>query len=128
METIGCLCFSIKENSLEMFYFHTPILKILFRRKQPNIHSNSLHWHSYTFPFQITCVAQSGVASLIPTRCHTFAEIDHEIISMTILLPSADTRRVVVSYKRKYVHEVLVKHLVKLAKENVWLGELTFPP
>ena len=35
-----------------------------------------------------------------------------------ILLPSADSRRVVVSYKRKYVHEVLVNHLVKLAQEK----------
>ena len=35
-----------------------------------------------------------------------------------ILLPSADSRRVVVSYKRKYVHEVLVNHLVKLALEK----------
>ena len=29
-----------------------------------------------------------GVASSIPTRFHTFVEIDHEIISMVILLPS----------------------------------------
>ena len=41
-------------------------------------------------------------------------EIDHEIISTAIVLPSADSRRVVVSYKRKYVHEVLVNRLVKL--------------
>ena len=27
-------------------------------------------------------------------------------------------RRVVVSYKQKYVHEVLVKHLVKFAQEK----------
>ena len=33
----------------------------------------------------------------------------------------------VVSYKQKYVHEVLVNHLVKLAQEKVWLGELTVP-
>ena len=45
-------------------------------------------------------------------------EIDHEIISTVILLPSADSRRVFVSYKRKYVHEVLVNHLVKLAQEK----------
>ena len=32
-----------------------------------------------------------GVASLIPARSHTFVEIDHEIISMVILLPSADS-------------------------------------
>ena len=55
-------------------------------------------------------------------------EIDHEIISTTILLPSADSRRVVTSNKRKYVHEVLVNSLVKLAQEKVWFGELTVPP
>ena len=32
--------------------------------------------------------------------------------------PSADSRRVVVSYKRKYVQEVLVNRLVKLAQEK----------
>ena len=38
------------------------------------------------------------------------------------------SRRVVVSYKRKYVHEVLVNCLFKLAQEKVWLGELTIRP
>ena len=38
-----------------------------------------------------TCLtADPGVASLIPVRSHTFVEIDHEIISTVILLPSAD--------------------------------------
>ena len=45
-------------------------------------------------------------------------EIDLEIISTAILLPSADSRMVVVRYKVKYVHEVLVNPLVKLAQEN----------
>ena len=31
-------------------------------------------------------------------------------------------RRVIVSYKRKYVHEVLVNCLFKLAQEKVWLA------
>ena len=31
-----------------------------------------------------------GVASLIPVRSHTFVDIDHEIFSTVILLPSAD--------------------------------------
>ena len=44
-----------------------------------------------------------------------FVEIDHEIIST-------------VSYKQKYVHEVLVNCLYELAQEKVWLGELTVPP
>ena len=43
---------------------------------------------------------------------------NHEIISKPIVLPSADSRRVVVSYKRKYVHKVLVNRLVKLAQEK----------
>ena len=45
----------------------------------------------------VTCLATDacltadpGVASSIPARYHTFVEIDHEIISMVILLPSAD--------------------------------------
>ena len=45
----------------------------------------------------VTCLATDasltadpGVASLIPDRSHTFVEIDHEIISTVILLPSAE--------------------------------------
>ena len=48
--------------------------------------------------------------SLLPARSHT--------ISTTILLPSADSRRVVVIYKGKYVHKVLVNCIVKLAQEK----------
>ena len=32
-----------------------------------------------------------GVTSSIPARSHTFVEVDHEIISTVILLPSADS-------------------------------------
>ena len=65
--------------------------------------------HVYVLPYftllcKPGCVAQSvtclatdacltadpGVASSIPARYHTFVEIDHEIISTVILLPSAD--------------------------------------
>ena len=35
--------------------------------------------------------ADPGVASLIPARSHTFVEIDHEIFSTVILLPSAES-------------------------------------
>ena len=51
-------------------------------------------------------------------RSHTFMEIGHEMISMAILLPSADSRRAVVSSNHKHVHEVLVNRLVKLAQEK----------
>ena len=47
-----------------------------------------------------------------------FRGIGHEIISTAIFLPSVDSRRVVVSYKRKYVHIVLVNRLVKLVQEK----------
>ena len=40
-------------------------------------------------------------------------------------LPLIHSRRVVVSYKRKYVHELLVNRLFKPAQEKVWLAELT---
>ena len=62
--------------------------------------------------------ADPGVVSSIPTRSHTFVKIDPEIIFTSILLPSADSKRVVVSYKGKYMHEVLVNCLVKLAQEK----------
>ena len=40
-----------------------------------------------------TCLtADPGVLSSIPAQSHTFVEIDNEIISMAILLPSADSR------------------------------------
>ena len=55
--------------------------------------------------------ADPGLASSISAQSHTFVEIDHEIISTAIFLPSADSRGFVVRYKRKYVHEVLVYHL-----------------
>ena len=61
--------------------------------------------HSALTQFKLSCVAQSltclatdacltadpGVASSSPGRPHTFVEIDHEIISMVILLPSAES-------------------------------------
>ena len=39
----------------------------------------------------VCLTADPGVASSIPVRSHTFVEIDHEMISMVILLPSADS-------------------------------------
>ena len=72
-----------------------------------------------------TCLTTDpGVACSIPAWPHTFVVIDREINSTAILLPSADLRRVVVSCERKYVHEVLVDHLVILAQEKMECGEL----
>ena len=45
-------------------------------------------------------------------------ESDHGIIFTDIILPSADSRRVAVSFKQKYVHEVLVYCLVKHVRKK----------
>ena len=57
-----------------------------------------LQWIPGRVAQSVTCLATDacltaipGVASSIPARSHTFVEIDHEIISMVILLPSADS-------------------------------------
>ena len=72
-----------------------------------------------------TCLtAYPGVANSISARSHIFVEIDHEIIYTAILLPSADSRRTVVSYDRA---NECVYSLVKFANEKVWLGELSVP-
>ena len=70
----------------------------------------------------VTCLATDacltaipGVASSFPVRSHTFVEIDHELRSFSSL-PLIHSRRVVVSYKRKYVHELLVNRLFKPAR------------
>ena len=44
----------------------------------------------------VSLTADPGVASSIPARYHTFVEIDYEIISTVILLPSAE------SFKKDY--------------------------
>ena len=79
----------------------------------------------YIIAQSVTCrtvdmclTADPGVASSIPARPHTFTEIYHEIISKVSLLTTADSRRFVVSHKRKFVHEVLVNCLVKLTQEK----------
>ena len=69
-----------------------------------------------------------GVASSIPVRSHTFVEIDHEMISTVILLPSADSfKKGCCQLQAKVLHELLVNRLFKPAQEKVWLGELTVP-
>ena len=79
----------------------------------------------------VTCLATDacltatpGVASVIPARSHTFVEIDHEIISTVILLPSAD------SFKKgccQLQAKVCARITGYLPRKKVWLGELTVP-
>ena len=60
------------------------------------------------------------VAGLIPAQSHTFVEIDHEIISIVILLFSTDSfKKGCCQLQAKDVHAVLVNRLFKLAQEKI---------
>ena len=62
-----------------------------------------------------------GVTSLIPARSHTFMEIDHEIISTAILLPFADSRRLVVSYRRNYNSLAAEQQTIKIKISSTYI-------
>ena len=69
------------------------------------------------------------VASSILARSHTFVEMDHEIISTVILLPSVDSfKKGCCQLQAKVCARITGYRLFKLAQEKVWLGELTVPP
>ena len=90
---------------------------------------------SYRVAQSVTCLATDacltaipGVASSIPARSHIFVEIDHEIISTVILLPSADSfKKGCCQLQAKVCAQLLVNRLFTPAQEKVWLGELTVP-
>ena len=84
----------------------------------------------------VTCLATDacltadpGVASSIPVRSHTFVEIDHEIISTAILLPSADfiQEGLLSVTSESMCTNYWLNRLFKPAQEKVWLSELTVP-
>ena len=80
----------------------------------------------------VTCLATDasltadpGVASSFLAWSHTFTEIDYEIISTVILLPSAE------SFKKdccRLQAKVCAVACSSLPWKKVWLGELTVPP
>ena len=62
---------------------------------------------------------RSRVASSIPARSHTFVEIDHEIISTVIRLPSAESfMKGCCQLQAKVCARLLVNCLFKLAQEK----------
>ena len=68
------------------------------RNKKSNFFGNSKPVQPGRVAQSVTCLATDaslpaypGVGSSIPARSHTFVEIDHEIISTVILLPSAES-------------------------------------
>ena len=56
-------------------------------------------------------IADPGVMRSIPNQPNTFVQIEHEILSNSHS-PPPDSRRAVVSYKRKHVHWALVNRFV----------------
>ena len=87
-----------------ILHFGENFMKISTKIAKLQIHEN-LHKNVNEIIFlpsrvakSVTCLATDacltsdpGVASSIPVRSHTFVEIDHEMISTVILLPSADS-------------------------------------
>ena len=71
----------------------------------------------------VTCLASDasltadpGIVSSIPAGSHAFLEIDHEIISTFILLPSSESfKKDCCQFQGKFYHEVPVNCLFKLA-------------
>ena len=71
---------------------HTITLKYFLKRSEVHLNGPGRVAQSVTCLATDACLtADPGVGSSIPARSHTFVEIDHEIISTVILLPSADS-------------------------------------
>ena len=74
----------------------------------------------------VTCLATDaklsadpGVVGSIPARSHTFVEIDHEIISTVILLPSAESfMKGCCQLQAKVCARITGYRLFKLAQEK----------
>ena len=78
---------------------------IVIKRHQLFTKTHSMYHSRQIFKYLPSLVAQSvtclatdesltadpGVTSSVPVQSHTFVEIDHEIISTVILLPSAES-------------------------------------
>ena len=74
--------------------FEKPVhfcLRKVLNRDNTNLWTPGRVAQSVTYLATDACLtADPGVASLIPAWYHTFVEIDHEMLSTVILLPSAD--------------------------------------
>ena len=121
---IGCLRTCVRKQPTIALYFESEN-ELKFYNLKARLHSPSVK----CLATDACLTADPGVPRLIMARSDTYIEIDHEIISTVIFLPSANhSRRIVVSYKQKFAHEVLVNCLFKLAQKKEWLGELTVLP
>ena len=63
-------------------------------------------------------ISDQTVVSLIPILPHTFLETDQKTIFYGHSSHCANSKSVVISYKRMYVHYLLVNRYVKLVPEK----------
>ena len=70
-------------------------------------------------------IADPGVASLISAQSHTFMEIDHELISTVFLLLPLNLEGLLSVTSKRICMKYWLYRLAMLAKEKVWLGDMT---
>ena len=70
---------------------HEPVHEILVRIASTSSKPGRVAQSVTCLATDASLTADPGVASSIPARSHTFVEIDHEIVSTVILLPSAES-------------------------------------
>ena len=73
----------------------------------------------------VCLTADPESVSLIPAQLRTFVEIDHEIISSVILLPSTELFKKSCQIQTKEcARSTGYYRLFKFAQEKVWLSEI----
>ena len=99
---ISCSAVMVFESYRILLFCFVTHISISFMICMLNYAFTHIYFHYAYLPGRVaqsvTCLATDacltadpGVTSSIPVRSHTFVEIDHEMISTVILLPSADS-------------------------------------
>ena len=88
------ICFSVSnwsEAQADQYTCCAPFNRYFFFRKILYLGPGRVAQSVTCLATDACLTADPGVASSIPVRSNTFVEIDHEMISTAILLPSADS-------------------------------------
>ena len=104
-------------NEIKEHNFGIPVAVIIFPTTPPPPLLGHIAQSVMCVATDACLTADPGLESSIQTLSRTFVEIDHDIISTVILLLPLIHSETVVSYKRKYVHKLLVNRLFKPAQE-----------
>ena len=67
------------------------LIRCVCETQLQSVNINSLSQSVKCLATDVNLTADPGVASSTPAPSHTFVEIDHEIISTVILLPSSES-------------------------------------